>query len=280
MDEPVADPRAHFIRGIETYHAGDHYEAHEYWEALWHHEDDETRARFLQALIQVASAVHKACNDVAPRGSLRLLSRATERLEGIEDIYMGVDVRRLREDMVRCSSAVQEALEASGGAHCTVDPSVAPALLLMGTTPAWSQSQAEPKVPQPARKSWFDHGARAYLQGEFFDAHEFWEEIWRDEKNAEERQFLQGLIQIAAAMHKAVTQNKPAPAARLLERALLRLRPYPTPFRGVHVDKLVATGERARQALTSIADDEAGSFPASLVPTLEIDESDDFGSAH
>ncbi|MFP6683122.1 MAG: DUF309 domain-containing protein [Polyangiaceae bacterium] len=280
MDEPVADPRAHFIRGIETYHAGDHFEAHEYWEALWHHEDDETRARLLQALIQVASAVHKACNDVAPRGSLRLLARATERLEGIEDIYMGVDIRRLREGIERCASAVQEALDASDGAHCVIDPSLAPPLLLRGTAPLWTQSQPEPKVPEAARKSWFDQGAHAYLQGEFFDAHEFWEEIWRDEKDEEARQFLQGLIQVAAAMHKVVTQNKPAPAARLLERALLRLRPYPSPFRGVHVDKLVTTGELARQALASMGDDEAGSFPASLVPTLEVDELDDFGSAH
>lgn len=280
MDEPVADPRAHFIRGIETYRAGDHYEAHEYWEALWHHEDDETRARFLQALIQVASAMHKACNDVAPRGSLRLLARATERLEGIEDIYMGIDIRRLREGIGHCAAAVQEALDASDGAHCTVDPSLAPPLLLSGSTPAWNQSQPEPKVPEPARKSWFDQGARAYLQGEFFDAHEFWEEIWRDEKDEEVRQFLQGLIQVAASMHKIVAQNKPAPAARLLERALLRLRPYPTPFRRVHVDKLVTTGELARQALTSMGGDEASRFPASLVPTLEVDELDDFSSAH
>ena len=59
--------------------------------------------------------------------------------------------------------------------------------------------------------------------GEFFEAHEAWEELWRDERDPIHKRYLQGLIQVAAAMHKLFSHNHPKPAARLLRRALDKL---------------------------------------------------------
>jgi predicted metal-dependent hydrolase len=126
-------------------------------------------------------------------------------------------------------------------------------------------------VPEAARVRWFEQGVRAYQSGAFFEAHEHWEELWRDEKQEDERQFLQGLIQVAAAMHKIVEQGKPAPAARLLERALIRLRRYPSVYRRVHLAKLVTTAELARQTLASMPKGEPYDFPDALVAVLEVD---------
>lgn len=108
---------AMFRRGLDAYHAGLHYEAHEHWEELWNDEegDDDDRRRFLQALIQVASAVHKLVNNVEPRGSVRLLRRAQTLLEGLPDDFGGVRVDRLRGGIERCL-AEAERLVAAGRA--------------------------------------------------------------------------------------------------------------------------------------------------------------------
>jgi hypothetical protein len=69
----------------------------------------------------------------------------------------------------------------------------------------------------------FARGARLFDEGAFFEAHEAWEERWRVATDPAERDFLQGLIQIAAAFHKLLVKNSPASAARLLSRGLAKL---------------------------------------------------------
>ena len=219
-DPPIPDRAAHFQKGVDAYQRGEHYEAHEFWEDLWQDEADDDRHRFFQALIQVASAAHKAKNDVGPRGCLRLVDRAFERLEGLPDDYFGLDLPELRRGMTTLRAAVVEALDQNDG-HCHVRDDVIPTLSQLTPPTSWINRAAAPTVPEAARSTWFERGLKAYQSGEYFDAHEFWEELWRDYPKGDDRQFLQGLIQVAAAMHKARAQGKPAPAARLLGRALM-----------------------------------------------------------
>jgi predicted metal-dependent hydrolase len=69
----------------------------------------------------------------------------------------------------------------------------------------------------------FIHGARLFDQGAFFEAHEVWEERWRLETEGTSRRLLQGLIQIAARLHKLVVVRDPASASRLLAKGLAKL---------------------------------------------------------
>ncbi|MDP9034011.1 MAG: DUF309 domain-containing protein [Myxococcota bacterium] len=78
-------------------------------------------------------------------------------------------------------------------------------------------------------------GARLFDAGGFFEAHEAWEAIWRHETDAERRTGLQGLIQAAAAFHKArfdahgwASADHHEAALRLLERANAKLLALPT----------------------------------------------------
>ncbi len=66
-------------------------------------------------------------------------------------------------------------------------------------------------------------GARLFDSGSFFEAHEAWEERWRVEPNGGAKRVLQGLIQIAAGLHKLRDVRDPAAAARLLARGLAKL---------------------------------------------------------
>jgi len=59
-----------------------------------------------------------------------------------------------------------------------------------------------------------ERGRAAFNRGEFFDAHEHWEEAWRVLEGGE-RVLVQGLIQIAAGLYH-LQNHRSRPAARLL----------------------------------------------------------------
>ncbi|MCM3875063.1 MAG: DUF309 domain-containing protein, partial [Thermoanaerobaculia bacterium] len=60
----------------------------------------------------------------------------------------------------------------------------------------------------------FAKGLEEFRAGRFFEAHEEWELLWKD-STGDDKVFLQGLIQLAAAcVH--VGRGNPVPAARLL----------------------------------------------------------------
>ena len=69
----------------------------------------------------------------------------------------------------------------------------------------------------------FWRGAALFDRGDYFDAHEAWEERWRSIGEPNERLLLQGLIQVAAAFHKRIVSHAPSSAERLLERGLTKL---------------------------------------------------------
>lgn len=66
-------------------------------------------------------------------------------------------------------------------------------------------------------------GRAAFNRGEYFQAHELWEEAWR-ELDGVERTVVQGLIQIAAGLHH-LQQRRPQPAAELLRKGQAKLSP-------------------------------------------------------
>lgn len=81
-----------------------------------------------------------------------------------------------------------------------------------------------PADPDAAR---FLRGLALLNAGEAFDAHEVWEELWLEAGGARAR-FLQGMIQLAVAMHHWQAGRHPA-ARRLLERGASKLRTPDTP---------------------------------------------------
>ncbi len=52
----------------------------------------------------------------------------------------------------------------------------------------------------------FTKGLEHFNRGEFFEAHEVWEELWHTAQGAY-HPFIQGLIQTAVAMHHAGNEN-------------------------------------------------------------------------
>jgi predicted metal-dependent hydrolase len=67
----------------------------------------------------------------------------------------------------------------------------------------------------------------AFNRGDFFEAHERWEDVWRLLPGPD-RGFVQGLIQIAAGLHH-LQNARPSPAASLLRKGSNRLSRGPAP---------------------------------------------------
>jgi len=81
-------------------------------------------------------------------------------------------------------------------------------------------------VHKPALDS-FAGGASLFDGGAFFEAHEAWEERWLVETDPAWREFLQGLIQVAAGFHKLFVTKDRESATRLLAKGLAKLERCP-----------------------------------------------------
>ena len=67
----------------------------------------------------------------------------------------------------------------------------------------------------------FQEGIALFNRGQYFDCHEVLEEVWL-EFSGERKKFLQGLIQLAVALHH-LRNNNPVGAGRLLAAAVEKL---------------------------------------------------------
>lgn len=93
----------------------------------------------------------------------------------------------------------------------------------------------------------YQRGIRLFNAREFYDAHEVWEDVWRESEGLEKR-FLQGLIQAAVAFHHHSTGNVVG-ACSLMERGRKNLAACPQDFRGIRVAVLLESLGQWRAAL-------------------------------
>lgn len=82
----------------------------------------------------------------------------------------------------------------------------------------------------------FQRGVALFNAGEYFEAHEVWEELWLA-ASGDQRIFLQGLIQLAAALHHFGRGNLLGMRS-LLAAGLAKLDGFPDAHWGIDVAKL------------------------------------------
>jgi predicted metal-dependent hydrolase len=86
-------------------------------------------------------------------------------------------------------------------------------------------------------------GIAHFNRGEYFDAHEVWEELWRDGPPAD-RRFYQSLIQAAVAIYHWGRGN-PAGAGRLAASGRRYMAPFAPRHRGLDVPAFWAAVDAA-----------------------------------
>lgn len=92
-------------------------------------------------------------------------------------------------------------------------------------------------------------GIAQFNAGQFFEAHEIWEDWWRA-TTSPEKQTIQGMIQIAVAMHHAGTGNRTG-AISVMERAIRNLGWEDETWHGIKLAELVRDSRTALEQLRS-----------------------------
>jgi uncharacterized protein len=93
----------------------------------------------------------------------------------------------------------------------------------------------------------YEEGLEAFNSHQFFEAHELWEDLWRETPQPDKR-YLQGLIQVAAAFHHYSRANLRG-TRKLLHEGLLKLDAFPETHRGFEIEPLRAAVREWLEAL-------------------------------
>jgi Domain of unknown function (DUF309) len=118
--------------------------------------------------------------------------------------------------------------------------------------------RTEPLDPAEADRL-FRRGIALFNGVRYWHAHEAWETMWRAAPD-EERDFYQGLIQVAAGLLHLQRRNLRGARNKLAE-GLEKLQPYQPAHQGVFVNELIGEARR-------ILDDLEGGFLPYLIPPI------------
>ena len=94
MTTDDSSPEAVVGRGVRLFNGGSYLEAQEVWEAAWRDAPEAARP-FLEALVQLAGALHLRTQRGATRGAVHLLAQALATLEDYRPAAHGLDVEAL-----------------------------------------------------------------------------------------------------------------------------------------------------------------------------------------
>lgn len=127
--------------------------------------------------------------------------------------------------------------------------------------PALSRGRTAPLDPKEADEL-FHSGVALFNGVRYWHAHEAWETLWRA-ADEEERDFYQGLIQVAAGLLHLQRRNVRGARSKLGE-GLDKLRPYQPAHRGIFVNELIGKCDRMLQEF------EAGQVPYLIPPAIRF----------
>ena len=115
------------------------------------------------------------------------------------------------------------------------------------------------------KEALFQKGLMEYEKGDYFEAHEAWEDLWSD-YNLTDRKFIQGLIQLSVSFVHLRNGNMNG-ARSLLKKCSEKFEPYQHLQREINMDELKMGIETVALAYEEI--DDPTIFDWDLVPSLK-----------
>src|SRR5262245_62971947 len=113
-------------------------------------------------------------------------------------------------------------------------------------------------------------GVALFNDGDFFEAHEAWEELWM-ETTGPEKQFIQGLIQAAVGLCHFCNGNLRG-AAKLYQSSRDYMSRYPTPFWGLDQEAFWRQMEKCFGPVLAVPDPPRALPPEEdAIPTSQLD---------
>ena len=114
-------------------------------------------------------------------------------------------------------------------------------------------------------KEIFDKGVLAFNEKRFYDAHEYWEDLWVNHK-LKDAKFIQGLIQLAVSYFHLFNQN--LNGARSMIRKSVRKFDSFDMARGINVLDLIYDIKRVNEHINNI--DKASCFNDDYIILLKV----------
>ncbi|HKB04932.1 MAG TPA: DUF309 domain-containing protein [Gemmataceae bacterium] len=111
-------------------------------------------------------------------------------------------------------------------------------------------------------------GAELFNRGEYFEAHEVWEDLWHDTAGPD-RRFYQGLIQAAVAVYHAGNGNCPG-ARRLFHSGRQYMSAFPDRHLGLDVPAFWAAMERALAGFLSDPAPGTAALRTDFLPSIPV----------
>jgi predicted GNAT superfamily acetyltransferase/predicted metal-dependent hydrolase len=131
----------------------------------------------------------------------------------------------------------------------------------------------------PADRAGIQTGMDLYNAGEYWACHEALEEVWLDAR-AEDKLFLQGLIQAAAAFHKYLVQANAVGAVKLLTRSLNKLMRYSDSYMGLDMEAFKRGLSTCWREVIELGQRHIDEFDSELVPRMQWRDEARGGSRH
>lgn len=111
-------------------------------------------------------------------------------------------------------------------------------------------------------------GILYFNQGDYFEAHEVWEDLWHD-ATGRDRRFYQGLIQVAVGLLHFANGNARG-AQRLYQSSRDYLQPTRPAYMGLNVEKLLSEQEACCEPLRREPLPQPLELADELLPTIEL----------
>ena len=112
-------------------------------------------------------------------------------------------------------------------------------------------------------------GIRLFNAGRYFDSHESLEDFYLHTKE-EHKPFLEGLIQLAAALRLFSDFGEVKGPVRMVRQALIRLENYQPTYLGVRVKKLIQTMEAWTREIEATETAKTNSAPGKPMPKIPL----------
>ena len=129
------------------------------------------------------------------------------------------------------------------------------------------QDSVQPGGLEPEIQEAIDAGKNLFNNRKFFEAHEIWEEAWRDSQ-MDERHLLQGLIQVAAGFYK-LQIGMPTGTVKLLEKSLSHLEDLPGDFYNLNLSGLLSSVHEWKEVSRKMVEMWRTDFDEAKLPTLD-----------
>ena len=110
----------------------------------------------------------------------------------------------------------------------------------------------------------FNDGLKAFDSHEFYDAHEYWEDLWSDYRLSDAK-FIQGLIQLSVGYFHISNLNRNG-AIGLFNKCIPKLEEYSPEYRNIDISNILECVQTSLNYLDK--NDDLSQFDWKIVPIL------------